>query len=343
MLSAIATEIRSRSAKEGQIETIYFGGGTPSLIDTKDIAMLLDTVLKHHPLSPEPEITLEANPDDVNMNKAREWKSMGINRFSIGTQSFDDIQLKWMNRAHDAQQSLECIEIIRETGFENFSIDLIYGTPGQNQLDWEKDLQMAITLKIPHLSCYAMTVEEGTALHSMIKTGTKQVPLDEEQALRFYALIQMTRQAGYHHYEISNFALEGKESRHNSSYWQGKPYLGFGPSAHSFDGKIRSWNPCNNMAYIQAMENGQSIDEKETLSHQDLYNEYVMTALRLSKGIDKYHISKNWGAVQLDRLAKEIRPFVNSGKIQQTDTGWVLTDEGKFFADGIAAALFTVG
>lgn len=341
MVSAIEKEIASRSATHRHTtETIYFGGGTPSILNPREIDTLLQAVVQHYPVAAHPEITLEANPDDIDNNKAAAWKAIGINRFSIGIQSFDDRQLQWMNRAHDSRQSTACIDTIRKAGFDNFSIDLIYGTPGQNQRGWENDLQQAIRLGIPHLSCYAMTVEDKTALKALIQKGAKKAPLDEELADRFSALMRMTREAGYHHYEISNFALPGKESKHNSAYWEGKAYLGFGPSAHSFDGASRSWNTANNMKYMQAIENGLPFSEKEVLTELDMLNEYIMTALRSSKGIIKSHVREKWGQVLFGTIEKEILPHIESGSILNSGSSWTLTDKSKFFADGIASSLF---
>jgi oxygen-independent coproporphyrinogen-3 oxidase len=255
-------------------------------------------------------------------------------------QSFADENLQWMNRAHDASQSMDCIQIIREAGFQHFSIDLIYGTPGQTQQGWIKDLEKAIELKIPHLSCYALTVEEGTALHHMIGSGKKQKISADEQAERFEALVQLSTKAGYIHYEISNLAMPGKESKHNSAYWEGKPYLGFGPSAHSFSGTKRSWNIADNLKYIQSIEAGILPREEETLREIDQLNEYIMTSLRSIKGMQKGVIETRWGMDKLQIISKEIEQFIRSGKIMATEKAWVLTGEGRFFADGIASSLF---
>jgi len=332
-------ELRSSEMKE-EVQTIYFGGGTPSILATVAIVQMLDAIKAHHAISSHPEITLEANPDDITTEKAKAWKEMGINRFSIGVQSFADENLLWMNRAHDARQSIQCIQTIREVGFDNFSIDLIYGTPGQTQQGWIKDLEKAIELKIPHLSCYALTVEEGTALHHMIGSGKKEKISADEQAERFEALVQLSSHAGYSHYEISNLALPGKESKHNSAYWEGKPYLGFGPSAHSFTGTKRSWNIADNLKYIQSIEAEILPSEEETLREIDQLNEYIMTSLRSIKGMQKDIISTRWGNDKLQIISTEINQFIQSGKIMATENAWVLSGEGRFFADGIASSLF---
>jgi len=341
VVRSIIKEISLRSSESTeQIQTIYFGGGTPSILATSAIENMLEAIKIHYSISSNPEITLEANPDDITTEKAMAWKQMGINRFSIGVQSFADENLQWMNRAHDASQSIQCIQTIREVGFENFSIDLIYGTPGQTQEGWIKDLEKAIDLKIPHLSCYALTVEEGTALHHMIGSGKKEKISADEQAERFDALVQLSSLAGYSHYEISNLALPGKESKHNSAYWEGKPYLGFGPSAHSFSGTKRSWNIADNLQYIQSIETGVLPSEEEILRETDQLNEYIMTSLRSIKGMQKATIKTRWGMDKLQIISTEIEQFIQSGKIIATEKAWVLSGEGRFFADGIASSLF---
>lgn len=341
VVTSIIKEIGLRSSEmKEEVQTIYFGGGTPSILATSAIENMLDAIKAHYAISKNMEITLEANPDDITTEKAKAWKQMGINRFSIGVQSFADENLQWMNRAHDASQSIQCIQTIREVGFDNFSIDLIYGTPGQTQEGWIKDLEKAIDLKIPHLSCYALTVEEGTALHHMIGSGKKEKISADEQAERFDALVQLSSLAGYSHYEISNLALPGKESKHNSAYWEGKPYLGFGPSAHSFSGTKRSWNIADNLQYIQSIEAGVLPSEEEILRETDQLNEYIMTSLRSIKGMQKETIKTRWGMDTLQIISTEIEQFIQSGKIIATENAWVLSGEGRFFADGIASSLF---
>ena len=343
VLQAIEKEIELRSGEvTEEITTIYFGGGTPSLVDNTVIENVLAEIGRNFTINPKAEITLEANPDDISVEKAKSWKAIGINRFSLGIQSFEDDYLQWMNRAHSASQSFAAIEIIRETGFENFSIDLIYGTPGQTTEGWTKDLQTAIDLKIPHLSCYALTVEEKTALHNLIEKGEKENINPEEQAERFELLMKLTTAAGYHHYEISNFALPGYESKHNSAYWEGVPYLGIGPSAHSYDGIKRKWNIANNISYTKAILDHSPLFEEEILSKNDRFNEYCMTALRRSKGIEKQKIISLGGMEGLSIINKMILPYIESNKVIEDENSWKLTNEGKFFADGIAASLFII-
>lgn len=343
MIHAIAQELRMRKDEINEpIQTIYFGGGTPSIVDPSQIELLLKTIDNHYSIDDSPEITLEANPDDITKQCAADWRSMGINRFSIGIQSFSNIHLEWMNRAHNASQSLSCIDIIRSTGFENFSIDLIYGTPGQTTNDWERDLEKAISLKIPHLSCYALTVEEQTPLFHLIKTGKKEKVNSDLQAEQFNILTDMTLAAGYNHYEISNFALAGMKSKHNSAYWNGITYLGVGPSAHSFHNNSRSWNISNNLSYMQSIENHERPFESEILTDIDQLNEYIMTKLRLEEGININVIINKWGDDQLSRITTLIERFIQDQKVERTQDGWRLTKHGKFFADGIASALFQV-
>jgi oxygen-independent coproporphyrinogen-3 oxidase len=332
-------EIRSEELKE-EINTVYFGGGTPSLIESESIASMLNQANKYFKIAPDAEITLEANPDDINFQKAKSWKSIGINRFSLGIQSFADKNLQWMNRAHNAVQSFAAIDTIRNAGFENFSIDLIYGTPGQTKEGWIKDVETALKLNIPHLSCYALTVEEKTALHTLIEKGEKQEVNQDEQAERFNVLMELTAEAGYHHYEISNLALPGFESKHNSSYWEGLSYLGFGPSAHSYDGKKRKWNIANNIKYAESISKHIVPFEEEILSQNDKLNEYTMTSIRRSKGIEKNRLMQLGGENKLSEIQKMILPYLESNKVVEHENGWRLTNEGKFFADGIAAALF---
>lgn len=341
MADAICQEIILRKDEQSEVvNTVYFGGGTPSILPVTAISKILMTIKNHYQLADNPEITLEANPDDISVEKATAWKEMGINRFSIGIQSFNQQYLEWMNRAHDAEQSFRCIEVIRSTGFDNFSIDLIYGTPGQTNIEWVNDVQQAIELEIPHLSCYALTVEEDTALHHLIKKGQKEKVDADEQSDRFEALVSMTQSAGYHHYEISNFALPGKESKHNSAYWEGITYLGFGPSAHSFSGNTRSWNIAHNPDYIKSILNQIRPCTTEILSITDVLNEYIMTSLRSSKGLNKEKIIKQWGTDYALQIEKKITPYVHQGLAILSNEGWKLSNKGKFLADGIASNLF---
>jgi oxygen-independent coproporphyrinogen-3 oxidase len=341
MIMAIEKEILLREEIHNQeISTIYFGGGTPSIIPINLLTRLLKSIHSKYNVPSNAEITLEANPDDITQERSIEWKSIGINRFSIGIQSFVESDLQWMNRAHNSIQSKKSIEIIQSAGFKNFSIDLIYGTPGQTIEQWNDNLDIAFGFNTPHLSCYALTVEEGTALHKMIANNKKQHVDSDLQSIFFETLMKRARQAGYSHYEISNFAKPTMESKHNTAYWEGIPYWGFGPSAHSFDGNKRRWNISHNIDYIKSVENNIVPFEEEILDEADHLNEYIMTSLRRKNGIEKSVIIKRWGSTFLNQIDNEISPFVNSGKVENSQTHYLLKDEGKFFADGIAAALF---
>ena len=341
MIMAIEKEILLREEIHNQeISTIYFGGGTPSIIPINLLTRLLKSIHSKYNVSSNAEITLEANPDDITQERSIEWKSIGINRFSVGIQSFVESDLQWMNRAHNSIQSKKSIEIIQSAGFKNFSIDLIYGTPGQTIEQWNDNLDIAFGFNTPHLSCYALTVEEGTALHKMIANNKKQHVDSDLQSIFFKRLMNRARQAGYSHYEISNFAKPTMESKHNTAYWEGIPYWGFGPSAHSFDGNKRRWNISHNIDYIKSVENNIVPFEEEILDEVDHLNEYIMTSLRRKNGIEKSVIIKRWGSKFLNQIDNEISPFVNSGKVENSQTHYLLKDEGKFFADGIAAALF---
>lgn len=343
MILAIEKEILLREEIHNQeISTIYFGGGTPSIIPINLLTRILKSIHSKYNVSSNAEITLEANPDDITQERSMEWKSIGINRFSIGIQSFVESDLQWMNRAHNSIQSKKSIEIIQSAGFKNFSIDLIYGTPGQTIEQWNDNLEIAFGFNTPHLSCYALTVEEGTALHKMIANNKKQNVDSDLQSIFFETLMNRARQAGYSHYEISNFAKPKMESKHNTAYWEGISYWGFGPSAHSFDGNKRRWNISHNIDYIKSVENNIVPFEEEILDEVDHLNEYIMTSLRRKNGIEKSVIIKRWGSTCLNQIDNEISPFVNSGKVENSQTHYLLKDEGKFFADGIAAALFAL-
>ncbi|MDQ2753020.1 MAG: radical SAM family heme chaperone HemW, partial [Bacteroidota bacterium] len=281
MIYAIGMEAKLRKyySKE-KVTTVYIGGGTPSLLTITHLRTLLEKLRDNFSILSDAEVTLEANPDDINIESLLQWKSAGINRLSIGVQSFRDADLQWMNRAHNARQALGCIQLATKTGFNNLSIDLIYGTPTLSNEQWIQNIEQAIALDVHHLSCYALTVEPKTALYHLIKEK-KVANVDEEtQSVQFEILINRLCEAGYEHYEISNFAKPGFQSKHNSSYWQGKPYIGLGPSAHSFNGVSRQWNVANNALYIASLKIGEVPFEIEYLTPQQQLNEYIMTSLR---------------------------------------------------------------
>jgi oxygen-independent coproporphyrinogen III oxidase len=322
------------------VETIYFGGGTPSLLSSQAICQILDSVNGHFKISQDPEITIETNPDDIDMNRLNTWKQAGINRLSIGVQSFFSEDLVWMNRAHSGEQAIQAVEDSKKAGFNNFSLDLIYGSPGLTDEKWDFNLHKAISLEPAHISCYALTVESKTALYNMIKTK-KTVAMDpEKQASQFLTGVQTLEEAGFEHYEISSFARPGMRSRHNSSYWQSKKYLGLGPSAHSFDGTSRQWNVSNNALYIKSLMAGKVNFESENLLPKDLLNEYIMTSLRTTEGLDLQHVAEHFGKQTGNLLENNASVYINSNQMVKMHEKLVLTRNGKLFADGIAAALF---
>ena len=334
-------ELTKKYVDEG-ISTIYFGGGTPSILDLSDIALILQALHKNWAVDANAEITLEANPDDITIEKLTGWKSLGINRLSIGVQSFFEEDLVWMNRVHTAMQAEECIALATQAGFDNLTIDLIYGTPTLSDAHWKKNVDMAMGLNIAHLSCYALTVEPKTALEKLIANQTKPNINPETQARHFELLMQWTEEAGYEHYEISNFAKPGKRSRHNSAYWQGKSYLGLGPSAHSYNGYARRWNVSNNAVYIASLMKNELPYEEEILTKQQQMNEYVMTSLRTMEGINLSKIKEDFGEKLCDEMLQSAAKYMNSGNLI-VEQNWIkTTPKGKLLADGIAAALFVL-
>ena len=341
LLDALLKEISlTPGKKDAVIETIYFGGGTPSILELDEIKKILSKLGREFRISPEAEITLEANPDDITPEKAAAWLEAGINRLSIGIQSFREKDLKWMNRSHTADQAKSAILDIKKGGFSNYSIDLIFGTPGLSTEAWEANIDEALLLGIPHLSCYALTVEPKTALDKMIALQKKESPDPDLQAEQYLLLMDRLMEAGYEHYEISSFALPGMESHHNRSYWLGKPYFGFGPAAHSFDGLTRKWNIAHNIDYIKSVAAGKIPCETETLSKVQQLNEYIMTSLRTSGGMNLEYISRNWNEMTTLSLEKKAESYSKSGKISRSGNSLILTREGKLFADGIASDLF---
>ena len=339
--AALLKEIVLREAYiQGEIvETIYFGGGTPSLLASQAIGQILDSVNSHFRISENPEITLETNPDDIDLCSLEMWRKAGINRLSIGVQSFFSEDLVWMNRAHNGDQAIQAVKDSKKW-FDNFSLDLIYGSPGLTDEKWDFNLQKAISLEPAHISCYALTAEPKTALHNMIRTK-KSVAMDpEKQASQFLAGIKRLGSAGFEHYEISSFARPGKRSRHNSSYWQSKKYMGLGPSAHSFDGTSRQWNVSNNALYIKSLSGGELSFESENLRPKDLLNEYIMTSLRTAEGLDLQHVIERFGKQTGNLLENNASKYLHSEQMVKKQEKLILTHNGKLFADGIAAALF---
>lgn len=343
MLDAIYNELllRKNEFNDEVVETIYFGGGTPSVLTSEEINTLIKTVSENYQVSADPEITLEANPDDLSQNRIIELSDSPINRLSIGIQSFFDDDLKLMNRAHSSQEAEKCLEEATRY-FDNITIDLIYGMPNMSNAKWIKNIEKALSYNIPHISSYALTVEPKTALASFIKKGIIK-PVDDKVAEEhFNILVDKLTRAGYACYEISNFGKPGFFSRHNTSYWQGKKYIGIGPSAHSFDGERRGWNINNNVKYIKALEKGELSMETEVLSQTDRYNEYVMTGLRTIWGVSLDKIKRDFGKDYSEYLNKQAQKYIDQELLSIENEVLLTTQKGKFLADGIAADLFVV-
>ncbi|CAM3314194.1 Oxygen-independent coproporphyrinogen-III oxidase-like protein YqeR [Aequorivita lipolytica] len=342
LVNALCRELMLRKDQlKGEVETIYFGGGTPSLLSSEELQQIFETIYKNYKVSQNPEITLEANPDDLSNLQIHKFTNSRINRLSIGVQSFFEEDLKLMNRAHNASEALECI-VEAKKYFENISIDLIYGIPGMSNERWKENLEIALKLDVPHLSCYALTVEPKTALKKFIEKGIVP-PVDEEVAQQHYEiLLAETEKAGLENYEFSNFGKAGSHSRNNTAYWEGKPYLGIGPSAHSYDGNSRSWNVANNTKYIKSIEAGTLPSEAEILSKKDRYNEYIMTGLRTKRGVSLDKVEKEFGKLYAEYLLKQAESNLQNHLLILEDQTLKISKKGKFLSDGIAADLFLV-
>lgn len=322
------------------ITTLYFGGGTPSLLERNELERIFNRLYNHFTFAPDVEITLEANPDDLTTEKLHMLKELSVNRLSIGIQSFSDADLRYMNRSHNAQQARAVLQRAFDVGFHNITADLIYGIPTLDDDQWEQNVMQLITMGVPHISAYSLTVEKKTALEVFIRKG-KAAPVDEEQAARqFEMLCYLASMHGYEHYEISNFGKPGFFSRHNISYWSGVPYLGLGPSAHSFVPGKRQWNIANTCEYIDSLASGTIPYDHEILDKQQQFNEYVMTALRTMWGVDKAFVEKRFGGHYLSRMMRSAAKYLKSGMLQETLSHLKVSQKGKFFADGIAADLF---
>lgn len=342
LVNGLCTELLLRKNElDGNVETIYFGGGTPSLLSSEELKQIFETIYSNYKISENPEITLEANPDDLSKEQILKFSNSQINRLSIGIQSFFEEDLKLMNRAHNASEALESIKNAKQY-FENISIDLIYGIPGMSSERWKKNLEIVLSLDVPHLSCYALTVEPKTALKKFIEKGIVP-PVDEEAAKEHYEiLLSETEKAGLENYEFSNFGKPGFHSRNNTAYWEGKPYLGIGPSAHSYDGKSRSWNVANNTKYIKSIEEGILPSEIEILSKEDKYNEYIMTGLRTKKGVSLEKVERDFGKNYLEYLLKQAENSIKNNLLILENGTLKISKKGKFLSDGIAADLFWI-
>jgi oxygen-independent coproporphyrinogen-3 oxidase len=324
------------------IETLYFGGGTPSLLSEAQIELIVNSVHTHFTIADNVEFTLEANPDDISLTKTSAWSNLGINRLSIGIQSFQASALAWMNRAHSTKQSHEAIENAKAAGIHNISTDLIYGTPHLSDEELLKDIEILNNYAIPHISCYALTVEEKTALHNMIQKQKIENVDTEKQARHFGMVVEKLNALHFEHYEISNFAKPGHRSKHNSNYWKGIPYLGLGPSAHSFNTGSRQWNIANNHLYIQSISQGKVPFEVETLDMASRYNEYMMISLRLLEGVQMTAIQQQFGDAFVAHTNAVLLQFILNGKIEKTEAGFTIAKHARFLADGIASDFFIV-
>ena len=336
-LEALKKEAVARKDYLGgeEVKTVYFGGGTPSVLEPQDILGILETLDKNYNINAAAEITLEANPDTVSKESLQEYKSLGINRLSIGIQSFFDDDLQYLSRKHDSKHAMQVLDWAKEVGFQEVTLDLIYGIPTLTDEKWRKNLEIFFSTGFNHLSAYALTVEEKTALGQRINKGMA-ASVDEDAVIRQYQiLVEMTENQGFEHYEISNFARPGHYSKHNTIYWKGEKYLGLGPSAHSFDGTSRQWNVASVKDYCESYS-----FEREELTLDNRYNEYVMTSLRTCWGCDMEYIKNNFGEEYVKRFKNLTKKHLLSGKIFQKDENIVLNDYGMLFADGIAAELF---
>ncbi len=341
MVLALAKELqlRTNEFQKESVATIYFGGGTPSVLTPAEIRFLIDVIYENYKVEAVPEITLEANPDDLSEERIAAFAELGINRLSIGIQSFFEEDLQLMNRAHNFEEAKNCLGIATRY-FDNVSLDLIYGIPGMTNERWQQNIETALSFGIPHISSYALTVEPKTALNKLIQTGKVASPNDEVAQEHFMILVETLEKNGFVHYELSNFGKENYFSQNNSAYWLGKKYLGIGPSAHSYDGVSRSWNVSNNTLYLKAIQNEELPNEIEKLTLEDRYNEYVMTGLRTIWGISLVRIEEEFGEKYLDYLKKQSQKFIDDGLLSITDDLLKPTLKGKFLTDGIASDLF---
>ncbi len=321
------------------IETIYFGGGTPSLLTREELSLIFKTIYEHYTVAESAEVTLEANPDDLTEEKIKQLADSPINRLSIGIQSFFEEDLKLMNRAHNAQEAEKCLTLATKY-FENISLDLIYGIPEMSNERWKQNIEKALSFGIPHISSYALTVEPKTALETFIKKGVIPPVEDALAEKHFFTLIETLEENGFVHYELSNFGKEGYFSKNNTAYWQGKSYLGIGPSAHSYDGKNRSWNVRNNTVYIKSMEKGELPSETETLTITDRYNEYVMTGLRTIWGVSISRVEKEFGTKHKEYLLQQAQKHLEEHLLYLDGDILRVTKKGKFLSDGLASDLF---
>lgn len=342
MVQAICKEIELQKNYAGNeaVESIYFGGGTPSVLSNEELNAILNSVTKNHIVSEKAEITLEANPDDLTEERIKEFKQAGINRLSIGIQSFDEEELKWMNRSHTVDQSVACVKAAQNKGFDNITIDLIYGSKFQDINKWKNNLQKAFDLNVQHISAYNLTIESKTVLGNWFGKGIEPAVNDEFSQQCFEWLMEETERKGFIQYEISNFGTNHHFAVHNSNYWKGNKYIGIGPSAHSYDGKNRQWNIANNPQYIKSIESGIVPFEKEELSINDQYNEYLLTRLRTMWGVDISYIQKQFGEKYVNSFLENTKEYISNGEMVKNNSVYTLTKKGKLLADRISSELF---
>ncbi len=343
LVSAMRQELEQRSKylSEPDLDSVYFGGGSPSILTDSELQSLMKAVTTLFRIKKGAEITLEANPDDMSVERLSFWRQLGINRLSVGVQSFNEQELQWMNRAHSLEQAYTALRNADMTGFTNISIDLIYGSKYQSENSWKDTVEKALSLKPKHISAYSLTIEEKTRLGSDVKKGKEPGVDDELSSKQFLYLSQRLTEAGFEHYEISNFALPNYRAVHNSNYWKQAAYLGIGPSAHSFDTKSRQWNVRNNQQYVRAIENNQPYFEREELTERDCYNEYVMTGFRTLEGCSSQEIEQRFGKKFQTHFQHMLSENVNY--IEEVGERVRLTQSGRLQADGIASSFFVVG
>jgi len=341
LIAALLNEIalRKNEFDKESIETIYFGGGTPGILTVAEIEKILSAVLKNYACKEIREVTVEMNPDDVTEEKILAFKSLGVNRISLGVQSFFEEDLQYMNRSHSSEKAVQSIELIHEH-FTNYTVDLIYGYPLLSDEKLKQNINRLIAIGTPHISIYGMTVEPKTALETFIKKGKEKPMLPEQGAQQFTYLMKNLSKVGFEHYEISSYAKPGFQAIHNSNYWAGKPYVGFGPGAHSFHGNKRLWNVANNALYIKSIEKNELPQEFEELSSTEILNETVLLGLRVKEGLELTAYKKNSSENQFNQLLRQANSFIEKGCLEKSDTHLYLTDQGKLYCDGISAELF---
>lgn len=344
VVASIMAELALRKgffADDAPIQTLYFGGGTPSVLSISELTAITRAVHEHFSLALNAEVTLEANPEDLTPNMLRAWRSAGINRLSLGTQSFFADDLRWMNRHHTPDQAIQGVEMAREEGFEDLTIDLIFGIPGSDEQRWAQNVQQALALEVPHMAAYALTMEEKTPMFHQVRKGRVHLQSEESYSQQFLYAHEALTTAGYEHYELSNYALPGHRARHNSGYWEGKPYLGIGPSAHGYNGHARYWNYANNYRYEQAIQAGMLPEaEREVLSLSDRYHEYLMTHLRHSRGIDPAWIVEQYVPDWWERFGPYLSHWYELGWLRKDGDRLVMTAEGWLTSDDVISDLF---